>query len=104
MRFEFLNAATRADRSRLAAAGERDEAVDEDEVDQLASDFDLDDELLKLAEIGDRKKRRTAKAKSKGKNGERGRMGEVKDRLSTLPDDVLLEVRSLKLRCKVRLC
>ncbi|BGP34490.1 hypothetical protein JCM10296v2_006311 [Rhodotorula toruloides] len=61
-----------------------------DEVDQLASDYDLDDELLKLAENGARKKRRAARGSGKGKKGERAR----KDRLSALPDEILLQIIS----------
>ncbi|BGO94319.1 hypothetical protein NBRC10512_002768 [Rhodotorula toruloides] len=73
-----------------SSAAEQDEksGVDEDEVDQLASDYDLDDELLKLAENGARKKRSAARGSGKGEKGERAR----KDRLSALPDEILLQI------------
>ncbi|BGP10497.1 hypothetical protein JCM10049v2_006387 [Rhodotorula toruloides] len=79
-----------------SSAAERDvesSAVDEDEVDQLASDWDLDDELLKLAENGARKKRRTARETSKGRSSDGAKKGKARqDRLSTLPDEILLQI------------
>ncbi|BGP72906.1 F-box domain, cyclin-like domain containing protein [Rhodotorula toruloides] len=78
-----------------SSPAERDEgsAIDEDEVDQLASDCDLDEELLKLAEDGARKKRRTGRGSGNGKTGDRARKREArKDRLSALPDEILLQI------------
>ncbi|BGP26833.1 F-box domain, cyclin-like domain containing protein [Rhodotorula toruloides] len=79
-------------RDRGDKRNEGSSALGEDQVDQLASDYDIDDELLKLAVIGARKKRRTSKAKGKRKNGGGGKKGEGKDRLSMLPDEVLLQI------------